>query len=919
MSRQKFKYTVIFFLFFVVSQTLRGQYTLVGEVKDSIEGPLIGATVVLLEAKDSTFYKFAVTDDKGKFELKLIKSNNYILQITYIGYGTFEKELDIKGEAKKVDLGIFNLSNSNLLDAVTVTGALTPIIVKKDTVEYNAAAYKVRPNASVEELLKKLPGMEVDKEGNIKSEGEDVKQVLVDGKKFFSNDPKMATKNIPADAVDKVKVYDKKSDKAELTGIDDGNEQKTIDLKLKEGKKNGLFGQLEAGYGSSDRFTAKANLFSFSTKTQLSFISKYNNLNDLGLTFSEYSGLTASSGSSRSFSFNSSKNSVPVSFGNNITGDAKAGVLGANMNYIKSKETEFNLSYFLSGDKKFLTQNRDSENFLPSGNYFVNSISESTTDNLRHNIGGKYKTLIDSTHQISITGNLNFVNTEANQISDEKNSNDSRELQSENDANQKSSSDATNYGLDLSYTSKLNSKGRSFSLDGAVGNDNNQQALDLYQLLSFYENAIIDSTNLIDQNQKQNNDNLNYNFGISYVEPLGKNYFLSPKVNVRNNNSDRTKNVFDKINNGELVFNNDLSGLFTSQYQYITPGISIRKSETDLKWQLGLNFQNSKLKGTQNDLDPLKREFNFFLPDFSLDLDNIHISLDYRTSTNEPNITQLQPLPNNDNALSIVLGNENLKPEYTHRINLRYRNFDRFNFRSLWTGINFSYTTNNIINSKTVNEDLVQITKPVNVAYSESFGLYFSYGSPINPLHIKTRFNIDLSKQIGFAYLNNLLNKYSNNSNSITLSIENKNQNRISAEVWGKISWNSTNYRDENQKDNNYRLYKYGSELSLDIGKSWFLLTDFESNIYSSESFTGENTVNYWNASLSKSILSDRLEMTFLVNDILNQNNGVSRSISGLSISETTSNALGRYFLFKVLYKLTSFTPDSGIRIMKHR
>ncbi len=911
------KHLLTLYLAFILSQSFCQSYELSGTVIDSTEGPLIAATIVLLESTDSTMVAFSLTNDKGFFELKNIEAGNYNLQITYIGYGTFQKPVICKGDEKKINLGQFKLSSANILGTVTVKGELTPIIVKKDTIEYNAAAFKVRPNATVEDLLKKLPGMEVDKEGNVKSDGEDINQVLVDGKKFFGNDPKMATKNIPADAVDKVQVYDKKSDKAEITGVDDGKEQKTLDLKLKEDKKNGMFGSVEGGYGTDDRYSARSNLFSFSKHTQTAVIAKYNNINSVGLSWNEYASLrTSGSGGRGSFSFNS--NNAPISDQGNI-GDAKSGTGGINFNYIKSKNTDLNLSYFISGTDKVLLQDTESENFNPRASYIgINSLNEET-DNLRHNINGEYKTNIDSTKRLRITGNLGVVDLNSNTISNINNQTLEKINQSQNNKDESDETDNFQFSGGLSYTSRINNKGRSWALDASYQNNDEDYISNILQDLRFYDNiGILESTELINQNIDDNESSGYYNIDLTYTEPLSEQLYLSLELGLENNNSDRKREVYDILDNNDHVLRDDLSGLFNNDYKSRTLGLKLTKNGDAIRLDVGANYQHSELVGTQNNLDPIDRKFDFLLPYLSLDFDNIHSSINYNTSINEPSITQLQPLPNISNALSIINGNENLVPEYRHSLSLRYFNFDRFNYRSIWANLRASYTKDKIINQKTLGENLETIFKPINADYSANIAANLSLGTPINPLHLKSRFRVSYSQNFGFTFINEDLNKVSTATHTYTLTLENKNQKYISAELWGKLEFNNTNYRNTEIADNNYLIKKFGLDIAIEFGKGWYLTSDFESNIFSEEQFGSNNKLNYWNASFAKGFNDGRFELKISANDLLNQNTGIQRQISELAVSETRSNAIGRYYILTALYKLSSFTPQ-GMRIRKFR
>lgn len=283
------KTAFLLLLFLVGTTALHAQISLEGQLVDPDNKGLPFATVVLLQGQDSVIAHYGVSDDQGGFKIKGVQKGDYIFQVTALGFESYYKPLEL---STNKDLGTVSIARkSEQLKAFEVAAERVPIAIKGDTVEYNAAAFQTRPNAAVEDLLRQLPGVEVDQNGNVKAQGEQVRKVLVDGKEFFGDDPKMATKNLPADAIDKVQVFDKKSEMAEFSGIDDGERNKTINLELKEDKKNGYFGKVTGGYGTDNRYAGKFNVNRFSKNTQFSALGMGNNTNEQGFSFEDYIGL----------------------------------------------------------------------------------------------------------------------------------------------------------------------------------------------------------------------------------------------------------------------------------------------------------------------------------------------------------------------------------------------------------------------------------------------------------------------------------------------------------------------------------------------------------------------------------------------------------------------------------------------------
>ncbi|MGB4960035.1 MAG: carboxypeptidase-like regulatory domain-containing protein, partial [Saprospiraceae bacterium] len=360
------KFFLVACIVFISQSGFSQKYSLKGKVQDSDKNELIGAVVVALNALDSTMLGYAVTETDGSFLVSDLSKGSINLQITYIGYGTLQRKVVVEGDTKSIDLGeIMMLQEGKMLDAVTISADYVPIKVTKDTLEFNADAFKTQPNAVVEDLLKRLPGVEIDASGGIKIQGEDVKAVTVDGKEFFGKDPKMATRNLPANAVKKVQVFDKKSKTAEFTGIDDGLDEKTINLELKEDKRNGYFGNVMGGLGTDQRYETKAMINRFSPKTQLSFIGSLNNLNNSGLNVSDYMTMTGGgTGGGRNFNFNSG---VPVTFGQNNTGETSSATTGVNINHDLGNKNRISFSYYLTQSETDLRQKSLINSFLPSG------------------------------------------------------------------------------------------------------------------------------------------------------------------------------------------------------------------------------------------------------------------------------------------------------------------------------------------------------------------------------------------------------------------------------------------------------------------------------------------------------------------------------------------------------------------------
>ena len=393
------------------------QTTLQGNLLNEAAEPLMYATAVLLFPTDSTMAYYGVSDEDGQFLIKNIKKGTYILQTGFMGYQSYFRKIDYPLSSGSDDLGVIIMKQQvKTLNEVQILGDRIPILIKKDTVEYVANAFKTKTDGSVEELLKKLPGIEVDRAGNIKAHGEDVARVLVDGKEFFSSDPTVATKNLPADAIDKVQVYNKKSDETELSGIEDGSYSKTINLVLKDGKKTAYFGDVTAGVGMDEHYQAGGKLFRFTRKDQFAALGMLNNINKSGFSFQDYlnfqGGLQSmmSGGGGSAHIRLDDDSSLPVDFGQSVNGLVTSGAAGLNYTHEAKKNKRFNISYLGNGSNNNLVESSISQNFSENGSFTQNKENNQDSKNRIHRLNYTWRNRIDSTQNLTSFGGASLNN-----------------------------------------------------------------------------------------------------------------------------------------------------------------------------------------------------------------------------------------------------------------------------------------------------------------------------------------------------------------------------------------------------------------------------------------------------------------------------------------------------------------------------
>lgn len=912
---------LLFLLFTLISLQVSAQkYTVKGILKDNDQNELIGAVVVLLNPSDSVMVAYGVSDTKGVFSLPNIKGGSYNMQITYVGYGTIQRLLELSGDEKVRDLGTITMGpESQMISEVTITAEYIPIKITKDTLEFNADAFKTQPNAVVEDLLKRLPGVEVDSDGNIKVQGEDVKAVTVDGKDFFGKDPKMATKNLPADAIKKVQVFDRRSRTSEFTGIDDGNEEKTINLELKENRKGGSFGNLSAGYGTDDRYESKLMLNRFAKRTQISLIGSLNNLNQTGINVNDFMALTGNTGG---FGRNMGGSGAPISWGPNNNGEITSGTLGLNMNYDFGNKSKINASYYLTQAKTNLIQTVKTENFIQDAVIFSDQSNLSDSKATNHVIFTNLDWKIDSTTELQLINNLSFRANNSDSDRDVLTLSDIRESLNSSNQVQSANSDATSYSGELNLRKRLRKKGRTVTLDGRYSNSVSEDYTNLISEI-FDRNNNLNLGRSVFQNQLGDNNNNSYNVGLTYTEPLGELWFLTLNASKRNNNTELIREFRDLDPETLTIetINETLSRAYDNSFNYTLAGTNLRFRNQAMNLSFGVDFQQSSLNGKIRNLDdPITKDFTFFLPKASFQLENTNLRMNYSTSIREPSIDQLQPVPDNSDPLNIYVGNPDLVPEYRHNMRIMYNFFDQFNFRSLFASVRMGYTKNRITTASFVDEFFVRERKPLNTEGETTLAANINYSSPLNFMKAKFRAGISSSWTNGINFIQNVETGIDRWTNGFNFMIENKKKDLVDISVGTRYSFNNTFYKENNTLNNSFVNQTYESNLIVYPGKGWTLDTKYEYFIYAQAGFTEDTKINLWQASVSKGFMNNKLTAKLRVFDILNQNKGVTRSAVENYIMESISNTIGRYFMFSVQYNLSALgsQPQQTPRMMWH-
>ncbi len=901
------------------------KFTVTGQVLDTLSSPLPSATVMLLSPQDSSLVNFSVTDARGVFEMKNVNKGSYLLKITFVGFAPFTKLIKTPTNSTELDAGRLNMSPlTKQLDEVVIQGDKAPVTVKRDTIEFNAGSFKTKANANVEDLLKKLPGVEVETDGTVKAQGEQVKRVMVDGREFFGRDPKLATRNLPADAVEKVQVFDKKSDQAVFTGIEDGQREKTINLELKEEKRNGAFGNIMGGAGTNNRFQAKASINRFGKGKQLSFLGMGNNINEQGFSIDDFMNFTGGSqqmmGGGGRITLQiggDDQSSVPLNFGGRQSGIMSNYAGGVNFNRDLSTKTKLTSNYFYNRLEQDISKQTHRINYLPNDSSYLydeNSKQINTSDNHRANLSLDHQ--IDSANSLKSTNSFNYSQSELNSQTQSKTTTEDAVLQNQSNRANHNAQTSANLNSSLLYRHRFAKKGRTLSTNVTLGitqtdSHGNQQSTNDYYGESPRTQEIV-------QVNTQSTNNQSYGTTFSYTEPLGGRKYLEGNYNFRTNRNQVDREVYDE-KNGQQTINTQLTNKYNSAYVYNRPGFNFRMNRQKYNLAVGASWQNTRLQGNLiSKNQTIDRTFENILPvtRFNYDFSNFkHLSLNYETSMQEPSIQQLQPVVDNSDPLNISVGNPQLKPSYQHSISTNVTTFDPAKFISFFALFTANYTLNSIISSQSVNPNLVRVTKPVNVKDNLNLSSNINFGFPIKKL--KSRFN--LGPTATYVRGINSLNEKESHTWQQTLGGSARYnftfKEILTVDLSANLSHQETKYEFNTANNQVYFNKTYSAEGNLNFLKNYQLNSSFDYFIYNSQTTNYSQTIPLWNVAISRFILKNKTgELKFGVNNLLNRSLSVSQSATANYLQQQITNNLGRYFMLSFTYALNKQLNPMGMR-----
>jgi hypothetical protein len=891
-----------------------------GKVSDSsLKQNLSSATASVIKKSDSSFAGFSIADKKGFFEIYGLNYGEYILTVSYNGYENLQKLVSVSKEHKSADAGdIFLQKRYKTLDGVTVTDA-APIRMHGDTISFKASAFNTDPNATVEDVLKKMPGMQVQKDGSISSMGETVQKVYVNGKEFFGNDPKMATRNITADMVDQIQVFDDMSEQSKFTKIDDGSRARTINIKLKKDKARGDFGRFNVGAGTDDRYEGSLSYNRFKGNTQLSAVGSANNTNKQSYSFGD--------ASSQSTTFSQGGSSGLSAGGMNAVAGSGAGgsgisipkSAGLNYNDMWGRKIDFRGSYQYSENEFFLQQNSLKNYSFPGDSSSVlNTISNTKTHTKNNRVNARWEINIDSANSILYTAALSLqklANKYTDTLSTFSNAmNDYIALTGK--TGRLDSKDGTAYSGELLYRRRFRIPGRTFTLgwrNGHFGNDAERRSYN--PITVFNPDATVRNFLNVDQQDFQESDNTTNMLSASYTEPLGKNKLLEFNYAYADNKNISDKKTFDfnTISGKYDIVNLYQTNFFEYNNRSNRAGTNFRVQKSKYNYQLGVGVQHSELESrslqaiNNKDTTITQRYVNIFpTANFNYTISRSKsLRFYYRGRTNAPNINQLQDVADYSNPLQVKTGNPNLRQEFHSNLNLGYSAFNPRNFRFFSANINFNTVANKIVNTIDSSGNVSLVMKPENINGSYNTSGMFSFGFPFKKmrgtnLNISTMayYSRDITKVYGENNYSNIL--MINQLVSFTYS-----KPKFDLSLSGSFVYNKVNYTFLNAVNTEYFKQAWSADFNYRIGAGFFILSDFDYVVNSGRAEGYNVNISLWNMAIAKQFTKTKAaEIKLTAYDILNQNKGVNRTVGDNYFEDVRTNVVRRFILLSFTYTL---------------
>lgn len=891
----------VFLLLCMCSLSLHAQSQLSGRVTDVNDNQkLANATLMLITAKDSILVDFTYSDATGAFALAQPDTGSYLLIASYPRYGDFYTEIFPKKDYSNLFIEL--TSTARLLEEVVVTGRI-PIKINGDTTEYDAGSFTVEKNAKVEDLLKVLPGITVDASGNITAQGKTVKRVLVDGEEFFGDDPTLVTRNIRSDMVDKVQVYEKKSEQAERTGVDDGQREQTINVKLKEDSKNGLFGKALLGGGTDEYYMGQLMINKFKAKQKISAYSLFGNNATTSLgredaeKFGGDSGVTYGDDGSTWFT------NVQDQFsGEGVIGVPNAINTGITFSdQFKEDKHKVNLNYKYG---RIASEGQDET--IMTGIINNNTLKQVDTKNDQHRVNLKYDLLMDSLNSLTIAGNATRKKLWADNKVESQQFTPELDTAIANNSHEINESELTSFTLNALYTHKFMKKGRSLTFNGQISRDESNGGGSLYSTLSNYFTG---TDSITDQLKNRIQISENQRASLTYTEPLSKSLNLSLGAGIERSQNSSLVESFNQSGSGNY---DELDLRFSNNYDFnrLSTNYKVALNYTSEKLRVNLtnSFNNDALDQLNNYTNAaLSRSFFTYNPSlngsFSFTKSKV-MWFNYNGRNQLPSLSQIQPILDNTDQLNRYIGNENLTPSFSNSFNLGYNTFKLLTGSYFYVGGAFAFQkdpiTQNINTIDAVNYYVWDnVLGKTNINANAWLGHYFKLDKDLG-LGNSPQASISLNESYNF--FNDELNKVNTTNYTFTYNIIRDTKTGLNFNV--NLSPQYRVMNSSLQTDVNSNGFVFGSNGSVE----YFFTKTLK--VYANYNYTYEAPTEAFDQKfeqflvhpgVSKKFLkNESLVVDFMINDVLNQNRGFSRSAVSSVFTQRRFDTIRRYYMLKV-------------------
>jgi len=894
-----------------------------GRLVDTLGNPIARATVGVYIAGAQDTIK-TVSNNVGFFLVKGIPQRKFVLMVTSVGYGTNLKALAIPEGEEVLKLENYKLypEYSSLQEIVIST---PPIIVKEDTVEYKADSFRMKPNAMVEDLLKKMPGIEVDKNGNITAQGKSVSKVRVNGKDFFSGDPKAATQQLSADMIDKVQVIDDYGDLANISGIKDGEPDKIINLQLKKDRNKGIFSRTSVGAGSSDRYALGTNVNFFNNNKQVSVFGGANNNNTSTFNFDGSGGGGSSSGGGRGFQVRVGGN-TQGGFGGD-EGLRIANSLGVNFrNDLADKKGSVYGNYSYSTRETNVQQDVASQNFFQNTKFLNHQASSSLSNSKSHRASLNFEWNIDSFNYVKFIPEFTTraSNSASSSLFDYIRNNLDTTSKGSNINN--STSNAPNFSGNLLFNHKFRKPGRNLSVNINGGYNSTDGDANKINVTNNY--LPVKSTNILHQNVFTDNNADNFSIRFNYSEPLMKGRYLDLiyQYGQSFNSNDRATYVVDP--QGLETFSTSLSNAYETDFLRQRIGANLRTVKKKYNYTIGVNAQPINQKGYSVSRDssytPIKRVNMLPSANFAYNFTrNKTLRFFYNGDANQPSFTQLQPVKDISNPQYQTLGNPLLKPSVAHIFSTSFNNLNFLTGQTFFVGANYNFTNNQIVNNTSrVGGNGSQLTTFENVDGNYTVSGFYNFSKPWKNRTYIISFN-------GTAALNNnisLIDGQRNLAKNLLLAqgikFEFNWKDWLEIDFGGRYGLNRVRYTLPGQQNVDYGSWTLTNNMRIDIPVGWVLRSDLEYIINRGLSSSVNQNIALLNSSFEKTIFKKKNGIFRISGyDIFKQNTSIARTINGNNIVDTRVNRLTRYFMMTFIYRFNKFsgaqtsgsTPSGGM------